>query len=93
MHFTFTRVSQGFKYGDLFMSYKSIFQDVRNAVDYIHMKGDLKKKTVENCELYVKRDKNLVVLLKRLRQAGRKTFLLTNSEWWYTDAVRVWFAF
>ncbi|KAK2148097.1 hypothetical protein LSH36_516g01009 [Paralvinella palmiformis] len=30
---------QGVKCGDLFMSFKSIFQDVRNAVDWVHMKG------------------------------------------------------
>lgn len=28
----------GFKHGDLFMSYKSMFQDVRDAVDWVHFK-------------------------------------------------------
>ena len=28
---------QGFKCDDLIMSFKSVFQDVRNAVDYVHM--------------------------------------------------------
>ena len=51
------------------------------------MQGDLKKKTVEDCDNYVRRDKDLVILLKRLQQAGKKTFLLTNSEWWYTNEV------
>ncbi len=49
--------------------------------------GDLKKRTVEQCEKYVVRDPGLIVLLRRLKMAGKKTFLLTNSEWWYTDAV------
>uniref|UniRef100_A0A8C7DJM6 Cytosolic purine 5'-nucleotidase n=1 Tax=Oncorhynchus kisutch TaxID=8019 RepID=A0A8C7DJM6_ONCKI len=31
----------GFKNGDLFMSYKSMFQDVRDAVDWVHLKGKL----------------------------------------------------
>lgn len=84
----YCRAPSGFKYGDLLMSHKSIFQDVRNSVDYIHMKGDLKKRTVDDIEKYVVKDDNLPVLLKRLQQAGRKTFLLTNSEWWYTDKVR-----
>lgn len=30
----------GFKNGDLFMSYKSMFQDVRDAVDWVHFKVD-----------------------------------------------------
>lgn len=28
----------GFKDGDLFMSFKSMFQDVRDAVDWVHFK-------------------------------------------------------
>lgn len=29
------------------MSFNSIFQDVRRAVDWVHIQGDLKKRTVE----------------------------------------------
>jgi len=83
----YKRVSNGFKYGDLLMSYKSIFQDVRGAVDYLHMQGNLKKKTCEGIAQYVHKDENLPVLIRRIQAAGRKTFLLTNSEWWYTDKV------
>ena len=32
------RTSTGIKLGDLFMSYKSMFQDVRTAVDHVHLK-------------------------------------------------------
>jgi len=38
-------------------------------------------------EKYVQLDANLPVLLRRLKEAGKKTFLLTNSEWWYTNAI------
>ena len=69
------RVSNGFKYGDLLMSYKSIFQDVRGSVDYLHMKGDLKKRTCEGMSQYVHKDENLPVLIRRIQAAGRKTFL------------------
>jgi hypothetical protein len=34
----------GVRCGDLFMSYKSIFQDVRNAVDWVHEKVRLHDK-------------------------------------------------
>lgn len=83
----YKEVPQGYKFGDLLMSYKSIFQDIRNAVDYIHMNGELKRRICDNLSEYVKKDANLNTLLKRLQQAGRKTFLLTNSEWWYTNEV------
>ena len=57
------------------MSYKSIFQDVRGAVDYLHMQGNLKKKTCEGIAQYVHKDENLPVLIRRIQAAGRKTFL------------------
>lgn len=73
--------------GDLFMSYKSVFQDVRSAVDYVHIYGDLKKTTVANLSRYVVKDERLPMLMKRIQDSGAKTFLLTNSEWWYTNEV------
>lgn len=36
----------GVRAGDLFMSYKSIFQDVRAAMDHVHLYGDLQNATV-----------------------------------------------
>eukprot|EP00095_Tigriopus_kingsejongensis_P004821 maker-scaffold769_size100554-snap-gene-0.20 protein:Tk04821 transcript:maker-scaffold769_size100554-snap-gene-0.20-mRNA-1 annotation:"hypothetical protein TcasGA2_TC002083" len=83
----YKEVPQGYSVGDLVMSFKSIFQDVRNAVDYIHFKGDLKRKICDDLPEYVKKDTTLPTLLKRLQNAGRKTFLLTNSEWWYSNEV------
>lgn len=34
----FCSCDTGFKDGDLFMSYRSMFQDVRDAVDWVHYK-------------------------------------------------------
>jgi len=78
---------QGFKCDDLIMSFKSVFQDVRNAVDYVHMQGDLKKVTIEKKSEYVSQDERLPMLFQHFKDSGAKTFLLTNSEWWYTDAL------
>ncbi|XP_071747848.1 cytosolic purine 5'-nucleotidase isoform X2 [Lepeophtheirus salmonis] len=77
----------GFKYGEVFMSFKSIFQDVRSSVDYVHCRGNIKKRTIEKVDKYVNKDPRLPMLLQRIRESGAKTFLLTNSEWWYTDAL------
>lgn len=38
----------GFKDGDLFMSFKSMFQDVRDAVDWVHFKV----KAIFKCQIY-----------------------------------------
>ncbi|XP_031434853.1 5'-nucleotidase, cytosolic IIa isoform X1 [Clupea harengus] len=76
----------GFKDGDLFMSYKSMFQDVRDAVDWVHFKGSLKEKTVENLEKYVVKDSKLPLLLSRMNEVS-KVFLVTNSDYKYTDKI------
>lgn len=81
------REPTGVRCGDLFMSFKSIFQDVRNAVDWVHEKGDLKRKTCENLNEYVVQDERLPMLLTRMRESGAKVFLLTNSEYWYSEKI------
>ncbi|XP_067297538.1 cytosolic purine 5'-nucleotidase isoform X3 [Pseudorasbora parva] len=76
----------GFKDGDLFMSFKSMFQDIRDAVDWIHFKGTLKEKTVENLEKYVVKDAKLPLLLSRMTEVA-KVFLATNSDYKYTEKI------
>uniref|UniRef100_A0A6Q2Y8J1 5'-nucleotidase, cytosolic IIb n=1 Tax=Esox lucius TaxID=8010 RepID=A0A6Q2Y8J1_ESOLU len=76
----------GFKDGDLFMSFKSMFQDIRDAVDWVHFKGTLKQKTVENLEKYVVRDAKLPLLLSRMNEVA-KVFLATNSDYKYTHKI------
>ncbi|CAH0552528.1 unnamed protein product [Brassicogethes aeneus] len=83
----YTKTETGVKCGELYMSYKSIFQDVRNAVDYVHIQGALKNRTTENMEKYVKKDDRLPMFLTRLRESGAKTFLLTNSDYNFTNKI------
>nr|CAD7423552.1 unnamed protein product [Timema monikensis] len=83
----YIREKTGVKGGDLFMSFKSIFQDVRNAVDWVHIQGDLKSETIKNLDEYVKKDERLPMFLTRIRESGAKVFLLTNSEYCFTDKI------
>lgn len=69
------------------MSFKSIFQDVRGAVDWVHIQGDLKRRTVESVDEYVKKDIRLPMVLSRIRESGAKVFLLTNSDYNFTDKI------
>uniref|UniRef100_A0A6Q2YD16 Cytosolic purine 5'-nucleotidase n=1 Tax=Esox lucius TaxID=8010 RepID=A0A6Q2YD16_ESOLU len=82
----YTSCETGFKNGDLFMSYKSMFQDVRDAVDWVHLKGSLKEKTLENLEKYVVKDGKLPLLLSRMNEVA-KVFLATNSDYKYTEKI------
>ena len=83
------RTRDGFKCPDgaVQLSFKSLFQDVRSAVDYIHVEGGLKSKTCEDLAKYIKKDERLPQVLYNLQKSGAKTFLLTNSGWEYTDKV------
>lgn len=69
------------------MTFSFFLQDVRNAVDWVHLQGDLKKRTVENLEKYVKKDERLPTFLARLKESGAKTFLLTNSDYNFTNQI------
>ena len=78
--------STGVKNGDLFISYKSIYNDVRKTVDFVHHSGLLQRECIEKKEKYIARDARLPMMLQRLRQHA-KVFILTNSGYWYTNAV------
>ncbi|XP_046739242.1 cytosolic purine 5'-nucleotidase isoform X1 [Diprion similis] len=83
----YTPEKTGVKAGELTMSFKSVFQDVRNAVDWIHLQGDLKTRTIQNLDDYVKKDERLPMFLTRIRENGAKVFLLTNSDYVFTDKI------
>ncbi|XP_015192045.1 5'-nucleotidase, cytosolic II, like 1 isoform X2 [Lepisosteus oculatus] len=82
----YTNCQKGYKHGDLFMSFKSMFQDVRDAMDHVHDTGILKQKTLQNLEKYVVKDPRLPLLLSRMNEVA-KVFLATNSDYNYTEAI------
>lgn len=96
----------GVKSGEVAMSYRSIFQDIRDSIDWVHFdvsipnrlslswvnerwfqSGEMKRIILANLDEYVERDERCRELLSQLRASGRKTFLLTNSEYAYTHGV------
>jgi HAD superfamily 5'-nucleotidase-like hydrolase len=64
-----------------------IYRDVRHSIDLCHRDGSIKLKVAKNPSKYIKRDPLLKDTLDRLRQSGRKTFVVTNSLWDYTHVV------
>ncbi|SPP86392.1 blast:Cytosolic purine 5'-nucleotidase [Drosophila guanche] len=85
--FSVLSVERGIKAGDFLFTYKSIFQDVRRAVDWVHSDGDLKRRTTQNMAHYVKKDERLPTVLSRIRESGAKLFMLTNSDYTYTNEI------
>uniref|UniRef100_A0A5K3EGC8 Cytosolic purine 5'-nucleotidase n=2 Tax=Mesocestoides corti TaxID=53468 RepID=A0A5K3EGC8_MESCO len=82
----YVKESRGVMYQSLYISYKSILQDVEEAMKWMH-EGELKKKTMENIDMYIEQNPKLLVLLDKLRTDRTKVFLLTNSDYVYSNAV------
>ncbi len=68
-------------------SYKVLFEDIRSAIDTIHRDGSLKRKIMSDLPRFFVKDPELEETLIKFREAGKKLFLLTNSEPDYTGAV------
>lgn len=69
------------------VDYSKLWNDLRHAMDSIHRDGSLKARIVKDLASYIVRDPELAEMLHRFRSAGKKLFLLTNSEASYTEKV------
>eukprot|EP00934_Nitzschia_sp_Nitz4_P005409 Nitzschia sp. Nitz4//scaffold33_size148984//21076//23231//NITZ4_002913-RA/size148984-processed-gene-0.156-mRNA-1//-1//CDS//3329548382//5399//frame0 len=68
-------------------SYASMYKDIHTCVDLCHRDGHIKDEVARNPEKYVVLDEGMISMLRRFRDFGVKTFLLTNSFWDHTSAV------
>ncbi len=64
--------------------YLQIYNDVRKAIDLAHANGDIHQTVLDEFSKYTIEDPQVSFLLQRFRRAGKKLFLLTNSDWDYT---------
>lgn len=69
------------------LEYPKLFQDVRDSIDEAHRDGSIKNIIANELPRYIERDGELAATLHKLRSAGKKLFLLTNSEPPYTEKV------
>ena len=68
-------------------SYSVIALDVLSSVDKVHADGSLKQTIAENLNNFVIKDPLVVEGLKRLLQYKKKVFILTNSDFAYTNLL------
>lgn len=73
--------------GKINKSYKDVFKDLRKFIDKSHADGSIKQVVMANPEHYFTRDKHLQHALMRLIEGGKSLFLLTNSNFEYTNVV------
>ncbi len=67
--------------------YPTIAADVQFCVDKVHSDGSLKEIITKNLQKYVIREKAVVDGLKHYIRHGKKIFILTNSEYFYTKLL------
>jgi 5'-nucleotidase len=68
-------------------TWEKLWIDLRQAMDSLHSDDSLKSEIMADLGEYIIRDDELAETLHRFRSAGKKLFLLTNSEPAYTEAV------
>lgn len=68
-------------------TYEEIYRQVRECVDLCHRDGVIKDEVARDPEKYLVLDDGLLPMLRGMRDAGVKVFLLTNSYWEYTSTA------
>lgn len=69
------------------LDFGKVFEDVRLCIDRSHQDGSIKDEIMRDLPRFIPRDEHLAATLHKLRSAGKKLFLVTNSAIDYTDAV------
>ena len=67
--------------------YPQLWRDIRECIDLAHRDGSIKALVSADLPEYIERDPALAEALHRFRSSGKRLFLLTNSDWAYTDPV------
>ena len=68
-------------------NYTSMYDDVRECIDRAHADDSIKREIVASPKRYIVHDPELPRTLEAFRDQGKKLFLLTNSESYYTHRV------
>lgn len=69
------------------LDYTKVFADIRECIDEAHRDGTILDAVLADLPRFVVRDPDLAPTLHKLRSAGKRLFLLTNSRWSYTDRL------
>ncbi|HOY67305.1 MAG TPA: HAD-IG family 5'-nucleotidase [Candidatus Ozemobacteraceae bacterium] len=69
------------------MNLKKAFNDIRRALDDAHQEGNLKGQVINDPDRYFIRDRRMVTALQRLKAAGKKIAMITNSDFEYSQKV------
>jgi 5'-nucleotidase len=83
----YTGIVDAFERRGLELDFARLFTDIRECIDEAHRDGTILDTVNADLPRYVERDPLLAQTLHKLRSAGKKLFLLTNSRWAYTERM------
>ncbi len=69
------------------VDYTQLFTAIRECIDEAHRDGSILDAVAADLDRYVERDPALAVTLHKLRSAGKRLFVLTNSHKEYTESM------
>ena len=69
------------------VDFAKLFEDIRESIDEAHRDGSILDAVQRDLPRFVDRDALLAPTLHKLRSAGKRLFLLTNSRWAYTEKM------
>ena len=84
---TFATVVDAFDARGEKISYAELFNDIRAAIDEAHRDGTILEPVMADPGRFIERDELLAPTLHKLRSAGKRLFVLTNSRHAYTNVL------
>ncbi|XP_042407662.1 5'-nucleotidase domain-containing protein DDB_G0275467-like [Zingiber officinale] len=63
----------------------NVYEDINQAIQHVHKSGLLHKEILSDPTKYLVKNSQLFCLLKKLKEKGKKLFLLTNSPYSFVD--------
>jgi 5'-nucleotidase len=69
------------------VDYDKLWGDVRASIDEAHADGSVYRAITADLPRFIDRDPELARALHKLRSAGKRLFVLTNSPFHYTDTM------
>jgi HAD superfamily 5'-nucleotidase-like hydrolase len=67
--------------------FSTMAEDIKFAIDYVHADGTLKSQVAANLDDYIIKDPEVVKLLERYKDYGKKLVVITNSDYQYTRTL------
>lgn len=72
---------------DISKTFDEVYRDVKYCIDKSHRDGSIKTEVLKDPSKYIQFDERLAETLQKLINSGKSLFLLTNSQWDYTNKV------